>query len=74
MIGSVNDNLVGVGSVLGAPAADISRPLRAAVSAINRVHKVPELEHPVPVVSDTGMLAGGKYRWDKETGQPMDIR
>jgi hypothetical protein len=74
MIGYVNENLVGVGSVLGAPAADISRPVRSAVSAINRVHKVPELARPVPVVSDSEMLAGGKYRWVKETGQPMDIR
>lgn len=74
MIGSVNDNLVGVGSVLGAPAADISRPVQSAVSAINRVHKVPELENPVPVVSDAAMIEGAKYRWDKITGHPLDIR
>ena len=74
MIGSVNRNLVSVGSVLGSPSTDIARPVHAAVSAIDRVHKVPELAHRVPVVSDSAMAAGGKYRWDKETGRPMDIR
>jgi hypothetical protein len=70
----VNENLVGVGSVLGAPPADISRPVRSAVSAINRVHLVPELAYAVSLVSDAAMEEGGKYRWDKETGRPADIR
>jgi hypothetical protein len=74
MIGSVNEKLVGVGRVLGVPTADISRPVRTAVSAIDRVHNVPELAHPVPVVSDAAMVEAGKYRWDKATGRPVDIR
>ncbi len=74
MIGSVNENLVGAGSLLGTPAADISRPVRSAVSASNRVHKVPELAGPVPVVSDAAMVEGAKYRWDTMTGCPLDIR
>jgi hypothetical protein len=74
MIGSVNRNLVSVGSVLGLFGAGISRHVHAAVSAIDRVHKIPELAHAVPVVSDSAMTAGGKYRWDKETGRPRDIR
>lgn len=73
MIGSVNRNLVGVGSVLRSPSAGISRAVHAAVSAIDRVHKVPKPAHAVPVVSDSAMAAGGKYRWDKETGRPVDI-
>jgi hypothetical protein len=73
MIGPVNRNLVSVGSVLGSPSTDISRPVHAAVSAIDRVHRIPDLERRVPVVSDSAMPAGGKYRWDKETGRPMDI-
>lgn len=74
MIGSVNQNLVSVGRVLGPWSADISRPVRSAVSAIDRVHKVPELRCPVPVVSDAVMVEGGKYRWDEDTGRPVDIR
>src|ERR1019366_7613189 len=74
MIGYVKENLVGVGSVLGAPAADVSRAIRSAVAAINRVHKVPGLARPVPIVSDAAMVEGGKYRWDKETGRPVDMR
>ena len=74
MIGSVNEKLVGVGRVLGAPAANISRPVRTAVSAIDRVHNVPGLAHPVPVVSDAAMAETGKYRWDQATGGPVDIR
>lgn len=60
--------------VLGAPPADIARPVRSAVSAVDRVHKVPELARPIPVVSDAAMVEGGKYRWDKATGRPLDIR
>jgi hypothetical protein len=74
MIGSVNENLVSVGNVLGSPGAGISRPVRAAVSAIDRVHKVPELARSVPVVSDAALVEAGKYRWEKETGHPLDIR
>ena len=74
MIGSVNENLVWVGSVLATPSADVSRPVRSAVAAVNRVHGVPDLANPVPVVSDAAMVEGGKYRWAKETGRPMDIR
>jgi hypothetical protein len=74
MIGSVNRNLVSVGSVLGSPSTDISRPVHAAVLAIDRVHKVPELAHRVPVVSDSAMAEGAKYRWDKATRRPVDIR
>jgi hypothetical protein len=74
MIGSVNENPVGVGMILGAPTADISRAVRSAVSAINRVHFVPGLSCPVPLVSDARMVESAKYRWDKSTGLPMDIR
>ena len=74
MIGSVNENLVGVGSVIGAPPSDIAGPVRSAVAAINRVHKVPELERTVPVVSDAAMIESAKYRWDKSTRRPLDIR
>jgi hypothetical protein len=74
MIGSVNRNLVTVGSVLGSPSTDIAGPVHAAVSAIDRVHKVPELAHRVPVVSDAAMTEAAKYRWDKVTGRPVDIR
>jgi hypothetical protein len=74
MIGSVNENLVGVGSVIGAPPSDIAGPVRSAVAAINRVHKVPELERTVPVVSDAVMIESAKYRWDKSTRRPLDIR
>jgi hypothetical protein len=63
-----------VRSVLRSPVAEISRPVDAVVSAVDRVHKVPELAAAVPVVSDAAMVEGGKYRWDKETGRPMDIR
>ena len=74
MIGSVSRNLVSVGSLLESPSTDIARPVHAAISAIDRVHRVPKLAHAVPVVSDSAMAAGGKYRWDKETGRPVDIR
>src|SRR5258708_39493545 len=83
MIGSVKENLVGVGRVPGGPTADILRPVRTAVSAgrigwpyraINRGHNGPELARPVPVVSDAVMAEGGKYRWEKATGRPVDIR
>ena len=70
----MNRRLVSVGSVLGSPSAGISRPVRSAISAINRVHKVPALAHAVPIVSDAAMVEGGKYRWDRETGRPIDIR
>jgi hypothetical protein len=73
MIGSVNE-ILGVGSVLGTPAAGISRAVHAAVSALDRVHRVPQLARPVPVVSDAEMVEAGKYRWDRETGRPLDIR
>ena len=64
MIGSVNRNLVNVGSVLRLSGAGISRHVHPAVSAIDRVHRIPDLARRVPVVSDSAMPAGGKYRWD----------
>jgi hypothetical protein len=32
------------------------------------------LARTVPVVSDATMVEAGKYRWDKTTGRPVDIR
>jgi hypothetical protein len=74
MVRPVNENLVSVGNVLGPPSADTSRPVRFAASAINRVHNVPGLARLIPVVGDAAMMAGGKYRWEKDAGMPVDIR
>ncbi|MBI5084515.1 MAG: hypothetical protein HZB13_07955 [Acidobacteria bacterium] len=52
---------------------DIQAAFEAAMAAIRRVHRMPALE-PVPVLSDPVMAVGGKYRWDLETGRPVDIR
>ena len=71
--GSVAE-MVDIGRILGKPPAGISRAVTSATSAIDRVHRVPELVHRTPVVSDSAMLEGGKYRWEQATGAPLDIR
>lgn len=67
-------NLVSVGTVLDIRDRYVATRVRAAESAIGRVHEVPEMPQKVAVVSDAAMWEGGKYRWDNETGKPVDIR
>jgi hypothetical protein len=52
---------------------DIQPAVRSAFSAIQSVHELPRIK-PVEIVSDPRMGVGGAYRWNKETGLPVDIR
>jgi hypothetical protein len=73
-ISAVSQKLAKIGEILDAPSEDIAGAVRTAVEAIGRVHFVPMVRQRVSIVSDELMPEGGKYRWERETGLPLDIR
>ena len=73
-INLVNEELLTAGDWFGAVGASIAKPARLTLRAVGQVHPVPRLRQPVPIVSDSRMREGGKYRWDRTTGAPLDIR
>jgi hypothetical protein len=70
----VNEKLLTIGDWFGPVGAGVAKAVRLTLSAVGRVHRMPRLRQPVPVVSDSRMREGGKYRWDRATGAPIDIR
>ena len=70
----MSEELLTVGDWFGAVNSAIAKPARLTLRAVGQVHRVPRLPQPVPIIGDSRMREGGKYRWDRTTGAPLDIR
>jgi len=70
----VNEKLLTIADWFGPVGASVAKAVSLTLRAVGRVHRVPRLRQPVPIVCDSRMREGGKYRWDRATGAPLDIR